>query len=102
MQAFRFCGQCGASVENPGRVARLAERRQVTVLFSDIVGWTRLARRSIPKIWTHCCGAIEATCAEVIGRYRGDTAEYLGDGVLAYFGYPDAHEDDAERAVAPG
>jgi len=98
--AFRFCGQCGVSVaESTERLARPAERRQVTVLFSDIVGWTRLARDLDPEDLDALLRSYQATCAEVIGRYRGHTAQYLGDGVLAYFGYPDAHEDDAERAV---
>ena len=86
--AFRFCGQCGVSVaESTERLARPAERRQVTVLFSDIVGWTRLARDLDPEDLDALLRSYQATCAEVIGRYRGHTAQYLGDGVLVYFGY---------------
>jgi len=100
---YRFCGQCGASVaESIERLARPAERRQVTVLFSDIIGWTRLARDLDPEDLDALLRRYQSACAEIIGRYRGYTAQYLGDGVLAYFGYPDAHEDDAERAVRAG
>jgi len=113
---FRFCGQCGASIADIARavppeghdangaepLARSAERRQVTVLFSDIVGWTRLARDLDPEDLSALLRRYQTACAEVIGRYHGYTAQYLGDGVLAYFGYPDAHEDDAERAVRAG
>lgn len=72
------------------------------MLFSDIVGWTRLARELDPEDLGALLRAYQAACTEIIGRYRGYTAQYLGDGVLAYFGYPDAHEDDAERAVRAG
>jgi class 3 adenylate cyclase/predicted ATPase len=99
---FRFCGQCGASVSGGAFAPRRSERRQVTVLFSDIVGWTELARKLDPEDLSALLRSYQMACTEVVEKYRGYTAQYLGDGVLAYFGYPDAHEDDAERAVRAG
>jgi class 3 adenylate cyclase len=79
-----------------------AERRQVTVLFSDLVGSTALAARLDPEDLRDVITAYQKSATEVIRRFDGFAAKYLGDGVLAYFGYPQAHEDDAERAVRAG
>jgi class 3 adenylate cyclase len=79
-----------------------AERRQLTVLFCDLVGSTELSGRLDPEDLSEVMRAYQGCCAEVIGRFSGYVAKYLGDGVLAYFGYPQAHEDDAERAVRAG
>src|SRR6187431_2220344 len=75
------------------------ERRQLTVMFVDLVGSTELAARADPEDVRDVMRAYQDACAGSIARYDGYLAKYLGDGVLAYFGYPHAHEDAAERAV---
>jgi class 3 adenylate cyclase len=84
------------------RAADTAERRQVTVMFSDLVGSTALAARMDPEDLREIISAYHKCVAEAVGRFGGFVAQYLGDGVLVYFGYPEAHEDDAERAVRAG
>ena len=79
-----------------------AERRQVTVLFSDLVGSTALAGRMDPEDLREIISAYQKCVAETVQRFGGFVAKYMGDGVLVYFGYPQAHEDDAERAVRAG
>jgi class 3 adenylate cyclase len=79
-----------------------AERRQLTVLFCDLVDSTRLAGQLDPEDLREVVQAYQATCAKVIARFDGHIAQYLGDGLLVYFGYPQAHEDDAQRAVRAG
>src|SRR3989449_4881235 len=79
-----------------------AERRQLTVLFCDLVDSTALARQLDPEDLREVVRAYQATCAKVIARFEGHIAQYLGDGLLVYFGYPLAHEDDAQRAVRAG
>src|SRR5262245_50558458 len=79
-----------------------AERRQLTVLFCDLVDSTLLARQLDPEDYREVVRAYQATCADVIQRFDGYIAQYLGDGLLVYFGYPQAHEDDAQRAVRAG
>src|SRR5262245_11020677 len=79
-----------------------AERRQLTVLFCDLVDSTALARQLDPEDLREVVRAYQDTCARVIARYDGHIAQYLGDGLLVYFGYPLAHEDDAQRAVRAG
>ena len=79
-----------------------AERRQLTVLFCDLVDSTTLARQLDPEDYREVVRAYQATCADVIQRFDGYIAQYLGDGLLVYFGYPQAHEDDAQRAVRAG
>ena len=79
-----------------------AERRQVTVLFADLVGSTALSARMDPEDFREIISAYQKCVAETVRRFGGFVAKYLGDGVLAYFGYPQAHEDDAERAVRAG
>ena len=79
-----------------------AERRQLTVLFCDMVDSTVLASQLDPEEWREVVRAYQSTCAAVIQRYDGHIAQYLGDGLLVYFGYPRAHEDDAQRAVRAG
>jgi class 3 adenylate cyclase/tetratricopeptide (TPR) repeat protein len=76
-----------------------AERRQVTVMFSDLVGSTALSARMDPEDLREVISAYHKCVAETVRRFDGFVAQYLGDGVLVYFGYPQAHEDDAERAV---
>jgi class 3 adenylate cyclase len=79
-----------------------AERRQLTVMFCDLVGSTALSARLDPEDMREIVGAYHRSCAEQISKAGGFVAKYMGDGVLAYFGYPQAHEDDAERAVVAG
>jgi class 3 adenylate cyclase/predicted ATPase len=79
-----------------------AERRQLTVLFGDLAGSTALSAKLDPEDMGALIRAYHACCADVVRRWGGHVAKYLGDGVLAYFGWPQAHEDDAERAVRAG
>ena len=79
-----------------------AERRQLTVLFCDLVDSTALASQLDVEDYREVVRAYQQTCAEVIRRFEGHIAQYLGDGLLVYFGYPQAHEDDAQRAVRAG
>jgi class 3 adenylate cyclase len=96
----------GSPLPNPpppapeGRVE--AERRQLTVMFCDLVGSTALAARLDPEDLREIIGAYHRAVAEVVAGFDGFVAKYMGDGVLVYFGYPRAHEDDAERAVRAG
>jgi class 3 adenylate cyclase len=76
-----------------------AERRQLTVMFTDLVGSTALATKLDPEDLRSVIGAYHKCVAETVARFEGFVAKYMGDGVLVYFGYPQAHEDDAERAV---
>jgi class 3 adenylate cyclase/predicted ATPase len=80
----------------------VAERRQLTVLFCDLVGSTALAARLDPEDMGRAIRAYQECCSEVVERWGGHVAKYMGDGVLAYFGWPQAHEDEAERAVRAG
>jgi class 3 adenylate cyclase len=79
-----------------------AERRQVTVMFADLVGSTALSTRMDPEDLREVISAYQKCVAETVQRFGGFVAKYMGDGVLIYFGYPQAHEDDAERAVRAG
>src|SRR5207237_5856441 len=78
------------------------ERRQLTMMFCDLVGSTPLSSRLDPEDLREVIGAYHRCVAETVGRYAGYVAKYMGDGVLIFFGYPQAHEDDAERAVRAG
>jgi class 3 adenylate cyclase/predicted ATPase len=79
-----------------------AERRQVTVMFADLVGSTALSARMDPEDLREVISAYQKCVAETVQHFGGFVAKYMGDGVLIYFGYPQAHEDDAERAVRTG
>ena len=72
------------------------------MLFCDLVDSTVLASQLDPEDWREVVRAYQETCAKVIARFEGHIAQYLGDGLLVYFGYPQAHEDDAQRAVRAG
>ena len=85
-----------------GASAAVAERRQLTVMFCDLVGSTALSARLDPEDMRGIIGAYHGCCATMVERHGGYLAKYMGDGVLAYFGYPRAHEHDAERAVQAG
>ena len=94
-----------ASAASPPAVspkADTAERRQVTVMFSDLVGSTALSARMDTEDLREVISAYQKCVAETVQRFGGFVAKYMGDGVLVYFGYPQAHEDDAERAVRAG
>ena len=79
-----------------------AERRQVTVMFSDLVGSTSLSAHMNPEDLREVISAYQRCVADTVRRFDGFVAKYMGDGVLVYFGYPHAHEDDAERSVRAG
>jgi class 3 adenylate cyclase len=109
----KFCAQCGKSLTaQAGPKAtesavlpdsgREAEHRQLTVMFCDLVGSTALSAQLDPEELRAVVRAYQQTSAAVIERYGGYIAQYLGDGLLVYFGYPAAHEDDAARAVRAG
>jgi class 3 adenylate cyclase/predicted ATPase len=95
----------GAALPEPSKTAGEprrpdeAERRHLTVMFCDLVGSTTLAARMDPEDMRTLIGAYHGCIAEVVGRYQGKIARYMGDGALVYFGFPHAHEDDAEQAV---
>lgn len=94
------CGGCGKSLD--GGHNEIAERRHITVFFADIAGSTALAESLDPEDLRDLYAQYQEICAGVVHHYEGHLAQYLGDGVLAYFGYPRAHEDDAPRAVRSG
>lgn len=115
----RFCAHCGGKLTKPSETAAdpddpapagiitqsdssSAERRQLTVMFCDLAGSTELSTRLDPEDMRNVLVDYQKTCTEAIHRFGGHVAKYLGDGVLAYFGYPRAHEDDADRAVQAG
>src|SRR4051812_27809785 len=109
----KFCGECATpltvqtsgsppSESKPQPLDSLrseAERRQLTVMFCDLVGSTALSEQLDPEDWRGVVQDYQRVCAEVIQRFEGQIAQYLGDGLLIYFGYPAAHEDDAHRAA---
>lgn len=111
-EQMKFCGQCAASLSltlfATQGVAQVeptplhAERRQLTVMFCDLVESTPLAELLDPEELHHVISAYQGMCFEVVSHFEGYTAQYLGDGLLVYFGYPRAHEDDAARAVRAG
>src|SRR5262249_24475879 len=76
-----------------------AERRQLTVMFCDLVESTKLSSQLDPEDWRDVVRAYQQVCTDVIQRFDGPIAQLLGDGLLVYFGYPQAHEDDAQRAI---
>ena len=92
----------GTPLEADKAAKDTAERRQVTVMFSDLVGSTALSARTDPEDLREVISAYQRCVAKTVRRFGGFVARYLGDGVLIYFGYPAAHEDDAERAVRAG
>jgi class 3 adenylate cyclase/predicted ATPase len=96
-----FCGDCGQALAGSLRpvAPAAAERRQLTVMFCDLVGSTALSQRLDPEDLQQVITAYQDCCATLVARFEGAVAQYLGDGILVYFGYPQAHEDDAERSV---
>src|SRR5260370_1899282 len=107
----KFCGECAARLDSAAapvsaqaqpREAPTGERRHLTVLFCDLAGSTGIAAQLDPEEWRETVGGYHRAAAEAITRFGGHVAKYLGDGVMAYFGYPEAHDDDAERAARAG
>src|SRR5215831_1833376 len=122
----RFCGDCGASLAATGASTQSSsptrptaevhlptgpsgaaisldgERRHLTVLFSDLVGSTEIAAHLDAEDWREIAAQYQRTAAAAVTRFGGHVAKYLGDGLMVYFGWPEAHEDDAERAVRAG
>jgi len=105
-----FCGECGTALGDAAPPADAAgttpvaavasgERRHLTVLFCDLVGSTEIAARLDPEEWREMVAGYQRAAAEAITRFGGHVAKYLGDGVMAFFGYPEAHDNDAERAA---
>jgi hypothetical protein len=88
-----------AAAEHPPVAKPEAERRHLSVLFCDLVASTDLSHRLDPEDFRDAVRAYQAACGQVIAKYEGHIAQYLGDGLLVYFGYPNAHEDDAPRAI---
>ncbi len=107
---FKFCGECGtdltgrqrSGVQPPGPHVPEAERRQLTVMFCDLVGSTNLSEQLDPEELREVVRDYQIASEAAISRFGGHIAQYLGDGLLVYFGYPLAHEDDAQRAVSSG
>jgi class 3 adenylate cyclase len=95
----RGSGEKQSGVRGPESVPPPAERRQLTVMFCDLVDSTMLSAHLDPEELRTVVQGYQAACAAIIERYAGSIAQYLGDGLLVYFGYPAAHEDDAARAV---
>jgi class 3 adenylate cyclase/predicted ATPase len=104
--SFAFCGRCGtptiagnAPRESDQSYPSRAERRQLTVMFCDLVGSTALSGQLDPEELSDVTGEYQRVCAEIIDQYEGRIAQFQGDGLIVYFGYPFSHEDDAQRAV---
>ena len=100
--AARYCGGCGKPLDAAAAASRVGERRQITVLTCDIVGSTALSQLLDPEDLHDLLADYQRVCSEAVSRHDGHIAQYLGDGVLIYFGFPHAHEDDARRAVRCG
>jgi class 3 adenylate cyclase len=108
-ETARFCDTCGAALLTGAPVTTAdsthltplaeGERRHLTVLFCDLVNSTGIARQLDPEEWRELIAEYHRAVAEGITRYSGYVAQYQGDGVMAYFGWPEAHENDAERAA---
>jgi class 3 adenylate cyclase/predicted ATPase len=105
---MRFCGGCGSRLDGapeavaPAPAHDTAQRRHMTALFCDLVGSTPLVQQFDPEDFREVLSDYQRACVRAIERFDGYTARYVGDGIVAYFGYPRAHEDDAQRAVHAG
>jgi class 3 adenylate cyclase/tetratricopeptide (TPR) repeat protein len=106
----KFCSQCAAPLDTGAAVPAEAgpregltgERRHLTVLFCDLAGSTGIAAQLDPEEWRETVAGYHRAAAEAITRFGGHVAKYLGDGVMAFFGYPEAHDNDAERSARAG
>src|SRR5215472_7378582 len=106
-----FCGKCGTPLDvaspiraeaEPRGGGPMGERRHLTVLFCDLGGSTEIAARLDPEEWHETVAGYQQAATEAITRFGGFVAKYLGDGLMAFFGYPEAHDNDAERAAHAG
>ena len=106
----KFCGECGASLSAPVSSATAAptsvptlelagERRHLTILFCDLVGSVALAAQLDPEEWRATVAGYQRAVSTAITSFEGDVVRYVGDGIMAFFGYPVAHNNDAERAA---
>ena len=103
LQTAKFCHECGAALAAAASDrAPTAERRQLTVMFCDLVGSTALAESLDPEDMREVMRAYQARCREIIEGLGGHVAQYLGDGVVTYFGYPQAREDAPQNSVRAG
>ncbi len=115
--AAKFCGECGAEVQGSGVGSQVSgpntqhptpvphsegERRQLTVLFCDLVGSTPLSQQLDAEEWRDIIAQYQQAAAAAVERFGGHVAKKLGDGLLVYFGWPTAREDDPERAIRAG
>src|SRR5712675_1084595 len=103
--AGKFCSECGAQLNAPIATPvseTTGERRHLTVLFSDLVGSTEISSRLDPEEFRELVADYHRATADAITRFGGYVAKYLGDGVMALFGWPEAHDNDAERAARAG
>lgn len=108
--SYKFCGQCGVSLTRSSNasstgtlaVSSIAERRQLTVMFCDLADSAALADKLDPEELRSLIIRYQHACTRHVTRFGGHVAQYLGDGILVYFGYPTAHEDDAHRAIYSG
>jgi class 3 adenylate cyclase len=91
-----------ANLARPIPAKDTAERRQLTVMFCDLVGSTAISARLDPEDLSSVIGAFQKACVSAVTAFGGSIAKYMGDGALVYFGYPEAHENDAERAIRAG
>src|SRR5450631_2774968 len=98
-EAARFCSQCGQPLESETGSVGGAQRRWITVLFCDVVDSTALSRRMDPEEYGECMLAYQKLAHDVVERHGGHVANYLGDGVLAFFGWPTSHERDTDLAI---
>jgi class 3 adenylate cyclase/tetratricopeptide (TPR) repeat protein len=108
----RFCGSCGTALQDRASVTTVesafpvtpgaGERRHLTVLFCDLASSTEIAARLDPEDWHELMASYHRAAAEAITRFGGYVGQYLGDGVMAYFGWPEAHDNDGERAARAG
>src|SRR5881398_2810895 len=101
---MRFCGGCGRPLEAdlPAVAREAPQRRHMTVMFCDLVDSTPLAAALDPEDFREVLTGYRQACLRAVERFGGYTAVYAGDGMTVYFGYPKAHEDDAQRAVHTG
>src|SRR5216684_6609828 len=106
----RFCAQCAAPLDVAAPIRPVTEpndgltgeRRHLTVLFCDLVNSTSIAAQLDPEEWREIVAEYHRAAAQAIERFGGQVAQYLGDGVMAYFDWPEAHDNDAERAARAG
>src|SRR5690606_3643290 len=98
---FNFCGNCGARL-SASTSGGSAERRQITVMFCDLIGSVAMSLKLDPEDLRDVIHRYQEACVAAVEAFGGYVAQYLGDGIMAYFGYPVVHDAEAERAVRAG